>query len=355
VPPGYDVPWPVVADWWLRTYGSPPYDEALARRTYAQALAVWRQYTAAQSQSVSAPWTPAAPTPANVTPTAAYAVGASHGYPPAASGGYGYPAASAWSDAANWDVPPRPQRHGLLAAILMVLLVAVPLATAAIGLVYWTSSGGFAGVGDARVNDGPTPMAGVRFEPTSDQYYYFLEVGTAVEDGRVVRWNADSVDVTIDGAATDEDRRVVDEALADINRTIGEPEFDYSAVDPEIVIRFLDHDEFVKLPIDQPDAIGWCSSSYSATDYTLSSATISIDDSPEFRGARASVIYHELGHAIGLDDVERAQWRQTIMYYEVSDPTSYTTADLAAISMLYDPRLDAGDTTRDIKSIWSPH
>lgn len=331
-PSDYAAPWPVVADWWWRTYGTPACDEAVARHAYARALAAWR-YHAAQQQ-----WQ-------------AYLAQAPHGQGWGGSpwlGQPGYPGQATWPGPPSRAPARHTRRNDLLVAALVALLVLVPLVVAGLAIVGWSGS-------DA--NDGPVPSGAGSFRPSSKQVEYFLEVGSSIEEDHLVRWDRGHVDVAIDGASTPDDRRSVAEAVAEIDRVVDEPQFSFSdstsVDDAEIVIRFLDHDAFLDLDVDE-GSIGWCNTNYSGFDYSIRHAAISIDTSPEFAGDREGVIYHELGHAIGLDDVYKSRWNETIMFYTVSSPNTYTTADLAAIRILYDARLDEGDTTHDVRELFSP-
>jgi len=266
--------------------------------------------------------------------------------------GYGY-ATPAYP---QWQPAPRKRRRGVtgLVVFLILLVVLSPVALFAVGY-YAGGLESSAGGHDPAAAAGPTPVEGASFRPNDAQRAYFREVAFDPDAERhAVKWREPTVSVAIEGSSTVEDRRIVDEILATVNATIDRPEFVYSTDDPDVVISIVDHETFAREANEDDEAIGWCNSRYSSTAFTIWDAEILVDGSPEYRDVRSAILYHELGHALGLTDTDTERWDCAIMYYVVDDPARYTALDLAAIGMLYDPRVEAGDTVRDVADLWPP-
>jgi hypothetical protein len=253
------------------------------------------------------------------------------------------------------ELPPR-RRHRGLAALLVVLLLLVVVVPAATSVVWFVhdldSRQSTAGANKADV--GPLPSGDRRFTPSAQQRAYFLEIGPLAEKGtRVAKWTRPTVRVAIVGTSSPTDRALVKEILATVNRTIDKPVFVYARFDPQVTISFLSHDAFQSRTSRTDDTIGWCESNYTVAGHSITDARISIDDDPEFRGDRGAVLYHEFGHALGLDDTRKGSYSGAVMYFRVSGSSDYTRLDLAAIRMLYDARTQAGATHRELVDAWS--
>ena len=252
------------------------------------------------------------------------------------------------------ELPPRRRHRGLAAllVLLLMLVVVVPAATSVVWFIH-DLDGRQATNGADNADIGPLPSGDRRFKPSAQQRAYFLEIGPIAEKGtRVAKWTRPTVRVAIVGLSAPTDRTVVNEILATVNRTIDKPLFVYARFDPQVTISFLSHSAFQSKTSHTDDTIGWCESNYTVAGHTITDARISIDDDPEFRGDRGAVLYHEFGHALGLDDTHQSRYSGASMYFRVNDANDFTRLDLAAIRMLYDGRTQAGATYRELVRAW---
>jgi hypothetical protein len=113
---------------------------------------------------------------------------------------------------------------------------------------------------------------------------------------------------------------------------------------PRITIRFLPHDEYVK--IAGPDTVGTTGTRYYSASPGLISAEILIDggtrDTP---GEVRSTLIHELTHAIGCGGhfTATSDRRRSVLYTS-SQITSWSQTDAAVIRLLYSPWIRSGMT-----------
>lgn len=252
------------------------------------------------------------------------------------------------------ELPPRRRHRGLAALLvfLLLLVVVVPAATSVV-LVIHDLEGRQPAAGTHVADSGPLPSGDRHFTPSAAQRAYFLEIGPIADKGtRVAKWTRPTVRVAIVGPSTRSDRAVVDAILATVNDTVDKPQFVYSRSHPQIVISFLSHDQFQATTSRTDDTIGWCESDFTVATHSIQDAQISIDDDPQFRDDRGAVLYHEFGHALGLDDTRKGSYSAAIMYFRVSGARNYTRLDLGAIRMLYDSRTQNGATQRQLARAW---
>lgn len=203
-------------------------------------------------------------------------------------------------------------------------------------------------------DQGPQPTGARPFHPSAAQRAYFLRIACARgPKGRVVRWGSGTVRVTISGPSQPQDRRVVNEILAEVDRTIGTQKFVYSPLDPQIVISMATPSAFRALPGYRARLAGWCEPSYT-TRWRMDHANIVIKDDAEGRMYISNCLHHEFGHAIGLDDTRNPLYSSTVMYYQEHPgaPVQYTQLDLAAIRMLYDQQVKCGETRAELAHFW---
>lgn len=209
----------------------------------------------------------------------------------------------------------------------------------------------------AATDQGPQPVMTGPFRPSQAQLAYFLHIATS-DFGKqtcVIRWAPDStVHVMIAGPCRLQDVLILREILQTVSRAVGSPRFICSSLRPSIVISFPDQRAFEE-DRDNPadNAAAWCESSTGRSGFT--DAEIVVKDTPDSRAYRSLVLYHEFGHALGLGDTKSDVYSSTVMYYRVRDdaPTRFTNFDLAALRMLYDQKVDPGDTRRQMVRLWS--
>ena len=343
--------WPPAAGWpaqpWPPAAGWPPPSQAVG---WVPPTTFW--------PPAPPPGTPAPGTPApDQTPQAQGQTWTGQQYwpPYVAWPQWQYPSA-----AAPIAAQPARRGHGLRVAAACVLLVTV-WAALVMGLPWLAAVVGDRTAGtpsprsDAGLTRVPAAIAAADFKPSPQERSYFAAVGFNSRQGTyVVKWDQSVVRVAILGPARAGDRRTLATVLRMVDRTDHvHPRFVMSCDHPDITIRFVAHDRFVASQKWGDKVAGVCFFDYAASG-GLSSARIRIDDAlTTSSGERPSTLFHEFGHAIGLDDTKAARWRDTIMYYETGGPTSYTRLDLAAIRMLYDSRVSIGEAREPAISTWN--
>jgi hypothetical protein len=191
------------------------------------------------------------------------------------------------------------------------------------------------------------------YTPSEYERTYFMRVGFGSDGGkRLKRWEKPIVRVVLKGDVTSSDRAIVNRMVATVNATVHYPTFVVRTSDADISIRIVDHAEFERHNDLGSDVIGICGGSTWRVTHTLAYSQIYIDDSSEYRSDRAGVICHEFGHAVGLDDTRDPVFDDTIMYYRANSAQSFTSSDIAALRILYDPRMDSGDSRAEVRRIW---
>lgn len=113
---------------------------------------------------------------------------------------------------------------------------------------------------------------------------------------------------------------------------------------PRITIRFLAHDDYVK--VAGPDSVGSTSTHYYGSSPGLIRARIFIDEGRQAApGERRATLIHELTHAIGCSGhFSAASDRRRSVLYESSQITSWSQTDAAVIRLLYSPWIRSGMT-----------
>ena len=113
---------------------------------------------------------------------------------------------------------------------------------------------------------------------------------------------------------------------------------------PRITIRFLPHDDYVK--VAGPDTVGTTSTRYYSASPGLINARILIDaDTRDTPGEVRSTLIHELTHAIGCSGhfTSPSDRRRSVLYTS-SQITSWSQTDAAVIRLLYSPWIRSGMT-----------
>ena len=254
---------------------------------------------------------------------------------------------------------PRRRRSGVAAAAAVLLLVSV-WAALVMGVPWLLDDlTSISPVGTTRSDAGlthvPASITATHFKPTRADKAFFAAVGfNSRRDSYVVKWDVPVVHVRVLGRSRPEDRHTLAAILAMLNRTDhGRPRFVLTAGRPDISIRYVAHERFVASQKWGDRVAGVCFFSYRSSG-SLSGARIRLDDAlTDVGGERPGTLFHEFGHAIGLDDARASRWRDTIMYFETGGATSFTRQDLAAIRMLYDTRVRAGEAREPALATWS--
>jgi len=204
-------------------------------------------------------------------------------------------------------------------------------------------------------DQGPQPAASRGFRPSRAQRIYFMNIYWAVgKKGRVVKWDQDVVRVFITHGGSARDRRIVDEIVGTLDRTIAGPRFVYSGVDPDIVVTFVRPRVYYDELDSDDDTAGWCQQEPLTYHGRLTRISIVVCDGRADRVWRSAVLYHEFGHAVGLDHTRDDTYTNVAMFYRLrpGGPTRFTNLDLSAIRMLYDPRVTPGMTRRQVARVW---
>lgn len=251
----------------------------------------------------------------------------------------------------------RPPLWSLTVSLLLVAaFVAVFAAPFALLRVVFGPAAG-SRVVPVAADSGPRPAPYESFRPSSAEAAYFMAIAFAHRrDDRIFRWaRGPMVHVAIVGPRSAGDEAIVRAIVSTIDGTIPAPYFVYLAQDdrPEIRVSIVDADTFARKG-KSADTVGYCDSFYQHGSDAYVRARIVIEDTPELRPDRSAILWHEFGHALGLGDSRDDSYTSTIMFYRLVDggPRSFTTFDLAAVRMLYDPRMHAGDTRARVARLW---
>lgn len=189
----------------------------------------------------------------------------------------------------------------------------------------------------------------------------FLASVLRSQDGaprHVVRWPAGAtVRVKTRGSVTSEDSAVLDESIRSLGTGLA-LQVQRSSGDAEVTVHFAP-------PYEWPDIVGhdrvdtsvagWTYTTARGSDARLGVAgelkeVLIVVDSELPQAARNRVIAHELGHAFGLG---HARCQATLMADgDASRPLwSPTPLDAELLSLLYDPRVEAGMIENEVEAV----
>jgi hypothetical protein len=130
-----------------------------------------------------------------------------------------------------------------------------------------------------------------------------------------------------------------------LDRMQGEVRFVVGDAEPRITIRFLPHDEYVR--VAGAGTVGTTGTHFYSSSPGLISAKILIDgDSRDTPGEVRSTLIHELTHAIGCSGhfTSPSDSRRSVLYTS-SQITSWSQTDAAVIRLVYSPWIRSGMTS----------
>jgi hypothetical protein len=243
----------------------------------------------------------------------------------------------------------------LFAGLLTIVVLAAAVYGGALGLQWLDDKGVFDAALDRRPEQ-PLAFSSLnRYTHEAAGKARFRRYFTTMVFSQEIRQSAEAQPVV----AKWERRRVVIKLLNDgapgvesylrqlvrrLDRMQAEVRFVVGEAAPRITIRFLPHEEYVK--VAGPDTVGTTGTRYYRGSPGLINAKILIDaDTRDTPGEVRSTLIHELTHAIGCSGHFTAPSdRRRSVLYTSSQITSWSQTDAAVIRLLYSPWIRSGMT-----------
>jgi Protein of unknown function (DUF2927) len=199
---------------------------------------------------------------------------------------------------------------------------------------------------------GPTSYVAPATRFTAEQISYFLEVALGSEfgsSGGVLRKWSGPVTIRVHGRPTGQDQATLQSVVAEINQLAEgiELQLTQGAAPGRtgIDIHFAPESQFSQLESNyQPRNMGFFWTWWDNSN-VLNRANILISTDGVSQAERSHLIREELTQSLGLMQDSR-RYEDSIFYQGWTETTRYSTADQAAIALLYRPEIRAG-MTRD--------
>jgi len=188
---------------------------------------------------------------------------------------------------------------------------------------------------------------------SSSEIEYFLEIAMGAEYGssnaRVHKWPGD-IKIDIKGSPTDEDMETVLQVISELEALMGGTSIDIVNWSPDIEMYFTSTGNFRSIePHYVSGNVGffWCWwNEYSE----LYDGTILIATNEVTQEERSHIIREEITQSLGLMN-DSYRYEDSIFYQNWTDVRQYSEMDRAVISILYDSRIAAGMTVKQVKDV----